>query len=300
MRVWTGLMVAVLLPAQYMPLADVLSRVSEEAEVFRRVAPQTLSQETLTQRSLKSQPRFRPRIGAAADTPVPFQAQYLMREIISEYSFASLRESPNAIHEFRQVTSVDGRRISTPANARHALSLGLRSDDDRARKRMLEDFQKNGLRGAATDFGQLILLFTRREIGNYDFRIEGPDRIGADDALRLGFEQRQGSTSLLVFEGRKVVRSRLEGRLWVRRKDGVPLRIFLRSERVEHGKAHRHEAVVDYASTPFGALAPASVKHEEYVDNLLVTENLFGYTPFQKFGADAEIKFDTAAEAPQP
>ena len=53
-------MVAGLLPGQNLPLDQILSRVSEEAEMFRRVAPQTLAEETLTQRSLKPQPRFRP------------------------------------------------------------------------------------------------------------------------------------------------------------------------------------------------------------------------------------------------
>src|SRR5690349_9732472 len=196
MRAWMGLMAAALLPGQTLPLDQILSRVSEEAEMFRKVAPQTLSEETLTQRSLKPQPRFRPRVGATAKAPPPYKPEYATREIISEYSFASLRAAPGAMHEFRQVISVDGRPVSSAENARHALGLGLRSEDDRARKRMLEDFQKNGLRGAANDFGQLILLFTKRELHNYDFRIEGPTRLGADEALMLGFDQRQGSSSL--------------------------------------------------------------------------------------------------------
>jgi hypothetical protein len=216
--------------------------------------------------------------------------------VVSEYSYASLRESPGALHEFRQVISVDGRRVSTPEKARHTLSLGLNSEDDRARKRMLEEFQKNGLRGAATDFGQVILLFTRRQMDNYDFRIDGNGRIGAEEALTIAFEQRQGSTSMLVFEGRNTVRAKLDGQLWVRRKDGMPLRISLRSEWMELRHTRRHEAVVDYTQTPFGILAPASVKHTEFLDNQLLTENLYRYTPFKKFGADAEIKFQTVPE----
>jgi hypothetical protein len=299
MRVWTGLLAVTLLPAADLPLEQILSRVSEEAEVFRQVAPQTLAEETLTQRTLKPPPRFRPRLGAAAKKPEPPKPVYATQEVVSEYSFATLRDSPGALHEFRQVISVNGRRITTPEKARHALSLGLRSEDDRVRKRMLEEFQKHGLQGAATDFGQLILLFTRRELQNYEFRIEGPARIGAEEALMIAFEQRQGEnqTSLLVFEGRKTVRGKIEGRLWVRRRDGLPLRILMRSEWTVQGRARRHEGIVEYTPAPFGAVAPASVKHSEYVDDQLVTENLFRYSAFKKFGADAEIKFQTLPEA---
>lgn len=297
MRLWLGLMAATALTGQNMPLPEILSRVSEEAEIFRRVAPETLAEETLTQRSLKPPPRFRRR-GATAPNAAPEKPEYLTRQITSEYSFATLRES-GALHEFRQVTAVDGRRVSTPESARHALGLGMRSEDDRARKRMLEDFQKVGLQGAATDFGQLILLFTKRQLENYDFRPDGYGRIGVDQMVVLAFSQRQGSPSMLVFEGRKTVRAKLDGQLWVRRKDGVPLRIILRSQWTEQKRVRKHEAVVDYTPTPFGIVEPASVKHSEFMDEELVTENLFRYSTFKKFGADAEIKFDTLPEQPK-
>jgi hypothetical protein len=277
------------LNAQTLPLADLLSRVSEEAEVFRQVAPKTLAEETLQQRSLLPPPRFRI---AGANKPV--KMEYRNREIVSEYSFSGFKESESGIHEFRQVITVDGRRISTPEKARHALSLGLQSNDDRTRKRMLEDFKKYGLVDAAMDFGQLILMFSKRSIQNYDFHILGSDRLGADQATVLSYDQRQGDPGFLIFEGRKTIRSKLDGRLWVRSTDGLPLRISLRAQWMEQQHTRRHEAVVEYALTSFGAVAPASVKHSEFFDNQLVTENLFRYTPFKKFGADAEIKFDAA------
>jgi hypothetical protein len=221
--------------------------------------------------------------------------EYRTREIISEYSFATLHDSP-MLHEFRQVISVDGRRINTPEQARRSLSLGLKSEDDRARKRMLEDFRKMGLSEAAMDFGQLLLLFTKRELHNYDFRITGSDRLGADEAIVLTFDQRQGDQTMLVFEGRKTVRAKLDGKLWVRKPDGLPLRISMRSQWKEDGHHRVHEAVVEYTPTPFGIVAPVSVKHTEHLDKLLITENLFRYTPFKHFGADAEIKFEASPE----
>jgi len=284
----------VALRAQPLPLSDILSRVSEEAEVFRQLASQTLTQETLEQRALKPPPRFHPRLGAAAaEQPKP---QYQTREIVSEYSFSSLKDAPDQIHEFRQVVSVDGRKISTPEKARHAVSMGLKSEDDRARKRMLEDFQRYGLNGATLDFGQIILLFTKRQLHNYDFRVTGEDRLGADEATMLSYEQRQGPDNFRAFEGRNTVSAPIKGQLWVRKADGLPLRISMLSEWKEQKHMRRYEAVVEYVMTPFGMLAPVSVKYSETADDQLFTEDVFRYAPFKKFGADAEIKFDVLGE----
>lgn len=73
-------------------LPAILSRVSEEAEVFRRVAPQVLAEETLTQRALKGPQRFHPRVGAGAAKPLTPARQ--TREIVSEYSFGALKDAP--------------------------------------------------------------------------------------------------------------------------------------------------------------------------------------------------------------
>jgi hypothetical protein len=164
-------------------LPDIVARISEEAEVFRHVARQVLSEETLTQRALKAPARFHLRIGAAAAKPLPLQT----REIISEYSFGALKDTPESLHEFRQVISVDGKALSTGESARHALALGLASNDDRAKKRMLEEFQKYGLTTAVVDFGPLLLLFTKRQIGNYHFEVAGVDRIGADQVQVIAY-----------------------------------------------------------------------------------------------------------------
>ena len=117
-------------PAQTLP--DIISRVSEEAAIFHHVAPQVLAEETLTQRAVKPS-RFHPRLGAAAAKPTAPDQQ--TREIISEYSFGALKEAPESLHEFRQVISVDGRKVSDQAAARHSLALGLTAESDHARKR---------------------------------------------------------------------------------------------------------------------------------------------------------------------
>jgi hypothetical protein len=279
-------------PAQQPPadqIQSILARVSEEAEVFRANAPKMLAEETLVQRALKPPRRFRPRVGTAAVTaPKP---EYRMREVVSEYGYSSFKGSPNALHEFRQVVTVDGRRVSTQEEARRSLAIGMRSEDDAVKKRMLERFEKHGLAGAAADFGQVLLLFRRRQLRNYEFRVEGEGRIGADAALILTFRQRGGEGSLLIFEKRKAMHLPLAGRLWVRSSDSRPLRVELSSIRKEGEIEIRDEATVDYTVNAHGVAAPASVVHRQFGGATMVVENVFRYSPFRVFSVDATVKF---------
>ena len=271
-------------------LAAILSRVSEEAEVFRRVAPQVLAEETLTQRALKGPQRFHPRVGAGAAKPLAPARQ--TREIVSEYSFGTLKDAPESLHEFRQVISVDGKAISGAASARHSLALGLASADDHARKRMLEDFQKYGLTNAVVDFGPLLLLFTKRQTGNYHFELAGDDRIGADQVKIVSYTQVSGPDRMLVFQGRRAIHQPIQGRIYARVPDGLPLRITIVESRTSGKTIFRDEAVVDYTPNAHGFVAPAAVTHKGFAGDQLMVEDEFRYTIFRKFGADAAIKFD--------
>src|SRR6266849_1311333 len=101
-----ALLQLILLPlaqAQQPDLRAMTARLSEEAEVFARAARAVVSQETLTQRTRKPAPRFHPRVGAGATAPP--REDFLTREIVSEYGYASFKDSPAALHEFRQVIS---------------------------------------------------------------------------------------------------------------------------------------------------------------------------------------------------
>ena len=127
-------------PIQTPQLFALLSRAAEEAEILRQNAPKALTQETLEQRTLMPPSRFRPRIEKPA-TEVP-KPRLVVREIVSEYSVGTLKDSAsNDLIEFRQVTSVDGRKVQSEEKARHFLSIGIKSPDDRVRKRMLEEFR---------------------------------------------------------------------------------------------------------------------------------------------------------------
>ena len=277
-------------PAGGQTLPQILSRVEEEAGVFRHVAPSILSEETLTQRALKAPPRFHPRVGAAATQPP--QPVRQTREIVSEYSFGTLKGAPESLHEFRKVISVDGKTIARAAVARHSLALGLASASDHDRKRMLEDFQKYGLTTAVVDFGPLLLLFANGQEAHYHFELAGEDRIGADRVKIVSYTQTSGPDRMLVFQGHRAIHQPIAGRIYARVPDGLPLRITIVESRQDGKSVYRDEAVVDYTPNAQGFLAPAAVTHKGFAGQQLLVEDEFRYGTFHKFGADAAIKFD--------
>lgn len=283
--------------AQPDTLTRILNRVSEEAEVFAREAPLMISQETLRQHALRSQSRFRPRIGAEALKTHPLV--YQDRILVSEYGFTTLEGSPGVVREMRRVVSVDGKKVESEEKARQSLTLGLKSDSDRAKKKLLQDFEKNGLIGAAVDFGQLILQFRRRNLAKFHFEMKGETRSGPDEVLIVAFRQQDGPGGLTLYQGNDANRAELTGEVWVRKNDFLPVRVSLTTERKDGEIVTRHTAAVDYQRTPFGVLAPAAVKHQEIVNGILKTENRYEYTPFRKFAADAEIKFTEVPEMPK-
>jgi hypothetical protein len=278
---------------------EILSRVAEEAEVFQQNAPKSLTQETLEQRTRMAPSRFHPRIGKAA-TEIA-QPRLVVREIVSEYSVGALQESvDHNLSEFRQVVTVDGRKVQSLETARHALSLGIRSPDDRARKRMLEDFAKHGLVDIATDYGIILLAFSKRGQEKMEFALAAEEQVGADTCWALAWRQTTPAAGMLEFLGNQASRRALEGRLLVRKSDDLPLRIQAWSEHPQNGHVIRDEATVDYIASAHGFLTPASVVHRHVIDGQLITENLYRYQPFKMFGADTEIKFTELTDMPAP
>lgn len=282
-----------------LPQDKILSRVAEEAEIFQENITNSVTQETFEQRATMPPSRFRPRIGSAAtEAPKP---RIQVRQIVSEYSVATFRETGSLdLHEFRQVISVDGRTLQSAATARHALSLGIHAEDDRIRKRMLENFAKYGLVDIATDYGLILLDFTHRGLANIEIRPGQTANIGADLALGLPWKQKSDTGGQLEFAGRRIVRRPLQGILWVRQSDGLPLRIEAWAEYTDNSHTIADRAVVDYVPCSHGFLTPVSVLHRHIIDGRLVTENTYHYEPFKTFGADAEIRFTEVPEMPPP
>lgn len=280
-----------------LPQDKILSRVAEEAEVFQENITNAVTQETFEQRAAMPPSRFRPRIGSAATEPPKPRIQ--VRQIVSEYSVGTFKETGSRdLHEFRQVISVDGRTVQSAETARHALSLGIHSEDDRIRKRMLENFAKFGLVDIASDYGIILLAFTHRGLENMDIRPGQTANIGADLALGLLWKQKTDAGGQLEFAGKRVVRQPLQGILWVRQSDGLPLRIEAWAEYTDNAHKIADRATVDYVQSSHGFLTPVSVLHRHSIDGRLVTENTCRYEPFKTFGADAEIKFTEVPEMP--
>jgi len=278
-------------------LPKFLSRIAEEAEVFRQNAPKVLTQETLEQRAVMAPSRFRLRAGANGASAAP-ATRIQVRQLVSEYSLGVLKDSVSGdLVEFRQVVSVDGRPVQSTDSARHALSLGMQSPDDRLRKRMIEEFAKHGLVDIATDYGLILLAFDKRGLAQMKVGLGGETHIGVDAARAIVWEQTSNAGAELEFRGRTATRRPMRGILWVREPDGLPLRIEAMAETTERQHTFRDEAVVEYILSTHGFLTPASVRHRHLVDGKLMTENLYRYEPFKLFAADAEIKF---TELPEP
>jgi|SRR5579863_8946702 len=274
------------------PTQQMTARLSEEADAFRRLAPSLLGHETLEQKAHKPAPRFRPRIGK--DAQVPPVTLWQDRQVVSEYGFVAFAGDTQTLHELRRVISVDGRSVSDPKKAGDSLAKIITMKDDEREKELLKEFEKYGLVGAVMDFGPILMLFTPREIEHFEFALKGPQLLGASRALVFRYTQIDGPELLTVFEtnsGGKPKRMKVQGEIWVRADNFLPLRITVGVGEGQGVKAVREEASVDYSPTAFGTLAPSSVDHKELRGGQLMVQNAFLYSDFRKFGADAEIQF---------
>jgi hypothetical protein len=288
MRVWILLAVACFTLRADQRTQQLIARLSQEADAFRKLAPDVVGQETLFQRAVKP-PKggFHIRVGANARKPS--EPVWQERRILSEYSFAAFAGEGGAIHELRRVTKVDGRSVQDPKKAQQELAAIVSAEDDKRKKELLEQFEKYGLVGAVTDFGQLLLLFTSGEIAHYEFTYRRVENQGNAHLLVFGYQQIDGREGLTVVDANKAERTvRIGGEVWVREADFIPVRITL----VTSQESVSQEASVDYAMSSFGALLPFWTEHRERRAGKVVAENQFSYADFHKFDASSEIKFD--------
>jgi hypothetical protein len=270
---------------------SLLDRTTREAEAFREKIRFAISRETLVQRSYMLPPHSHIAIGAAA---LPLRPRFILHEIVSEYSAAPLKGSgPPQLVEFRELLTNNGMPAKTPESARRALQQDVQAGDERIRRRILEEFTSLGLVDVATDYGLILLAFTREGLRDLEVTPGDEGFVGAEPARALLWRQTTGGA--VEFRGRKVARRPLEGTLWIRRSDGLPLRISCRLEHPDGKHVLRDDATVDYAAGALGFLTPASVVHRHFVDGEALTENLYTYEPFRLFGAESTIQFTGAA-----
>ncbi len=265
-----------------------LDRLAEEASAFAQAAPNLISRETLRQKALKvGKSRFRPRVEKDA-----LQPEWQAREIRSEYGYAAFGDPPS-IREIRKVLTVDGKTVNENGQALREMVRALQSADDRTRKKLLVDFEKHGLIGTVTDFGQLILLFGRSSQEKYEFSFQAERLTGADWCEVFEYRQHDGPGALTIWDDKGQERPRVNGEIWVSRENYRVLKITLVSTRLDGEVTVRDEASVDYTMGVQGVVVPADLTHREYRNGDMVAENLFTYDPFQRFGASSDVKFST-------
>lgn len=288
MRALTLLLLAVALRADDQT-NKMTARLAEEAAAFVKIAPEVIATERLQQRVIKPPSRFHPRIGTAA-TAKP-QVEWKEHQVVSEYAFSQFGGSEGAIHELRQVTSVDGKKVAEENKAQAALAAAMTAKDDAQKRAMLKEFEKFGLNSAVTDFGQLLLLFSGRDVQRYEFTYRPPKMIGYDRATVWAYKQLDGPETLTLFEPSKSVHLKIEGEVRVRTTDLLPLQITLVTQQGDAPNSVREEAAVTYKMTPFGVLMPSATEHRELRGGKVVMENHFTYADFHKFGASSDITF---------
>jgi len=201
------------------------------------------------------------------------------REIVSWYGFGALRSNPEAVREFRQIISVDGKPSRAAAGWDEFRRILLTRDDDDKRK-LLEDFDAVALGDAPADFGQILLLFTKRHIEDYTFTPQGTGHVGADQVKLFHYVQNAGKQALHLNEGGRPRTIPLSGMVYLRVGDNAPVRVTLVA--VRGGKtAVRDEAEVDYVTPAPGVLEPASLVHRRFIDGQLDIEDRAEYADWR-------------------
>ena len=281
--------------------------LSQQADAFRKIAPDVVGQETLFQRAMKP-PKggFHIRVGASAQKPP--EPVWQERRILSEYSFAAFSGEGGALHELRRVTAVDGRTVQDSKKAQEDLLAIVTAPGDKRKKELLEQFEKYGLVGAVTDFGQLLLLFNSHDVMHYEFTYRRTEMQGVARLLVFGYQQIDGPEGLTVITSQRhaahdpahneaaAQTMRIGGEVWVRETNFIPVRITVVTEQATEQGQIREEASVDYSMSPYGALLPFWTEHRELRGGKVVVENKFSYADFHKFDAASQINFSSVVK----
>jgi hypothetical protein len=266
------------------------ARLASQAQSFAEQLPNLIGTETLEQKSISYATRMRIRVGEAALKPVPPKIRE--RRIRSEMGFVLRGKEAPVWSELRKVIDVDGKQVTAPKKARERLAFGLKSDDERERLRMMEEFMRYGLDGLATDYSLTLLLFRFGDIDKLRFEATGASEFsGAERVNAYRFARGDNEVGVTVFDGKQAVKQPLRGTIWLRAGDLVPLKIQLLSRVVQDKTVIDDEGTVEYQSSRYGAVVPRAVLYQRKVNGVLVLETRYEYKDFQKFGADAELKF---------
>ncbi len=265
------------------------ARLASQAQSFAEQLPNLICTEILKQKSISYSTRMRIRLGEAALRPVAPKIK--TREIRSDLGYSLRGKESPVWFELRKVIEVDGKVVTAAKKARERLRMGLQSEDDNTRLKMLEEFNRYGLDGIATDYGLSLLLFRFGEIDKMNFEAKAVEFLGADQVSVFSFSRTDKGAAVTVFDGTQVTRQPLNGIIWLRQSDMKPLRIKVISVTIEGHTQLLDEGTIEYAASKFGSVLPASVSYSRKVNGTLILETQYTYKDFLKFGADAELKF---------
>jgi hypothetical protein len=259
-------------------LNKALSAICRQASTFWQAASSFTGREALKQKAIvrrRRKPHFRQL------QPPPEETNLKEQEMASYYGFSSFSTAPEALREFRQIISIDEKQLEDPAVARKKLQSLLVSKDDVRKQAVRATFEKENLRGAAVDFGQLILMFIRSRLAQYSFASEKTAMVGTDRALVISFRQIEGNASLRISEPGRKMRIPVQGELYVREEDDLVLRITITVGRLDGTVEIRDEAAVDYSPNPSSAILPVSVLYRRFLNDRLYFENTYRYSDWQ-------------------
>jgi hypothetical protein len=255
----------------------VLHRLAEEADKFERSAHRFAAIETLQQTAYDYGERPRRQQGGT-----PSLGRAKTREIVSQYGFVPVDERGGSLREVRIVLSVDGQPWKRGAKSLEALAKSISANTEKQRRKLLEEFEHFGLRGVATDFGQLILLFSRGHTAWYEFTFKGTDNRAGSAMWVYSYQQLDGGQAVSIHEGKRYMRERIEGELWVEQKTARPFRITIDTNREVNEQQIRDLSSVEYTATANGMLLPAAVKHEQFADGKLLVRDEYSYAEFKE------------------
>ncbi|HYA16517.1 MAG TPA: hypothetical protein VEF06_03580 [Bryobacteraceae bacterium] len=259
-------------------MAELREALSTAAITFSYTAPGLAADESLDQRGRRGFLEvLKGKVPTLKNTDLKLPEEFTQHHVVSQWVLTS---DATGFHETRTAPAIDGISAADVSAIRHAMSIGV-SDSRRA---ALEDYEHAQLEGAITDFSPLLLLFAAPHQSDYEFRLADPDKIGEQPAIVLHYRQLAGTEGLTLFDQRTADREPVEGDIWLRESDLLPLRITLKSRKgLSKNYSIDTAATVDYTPSPYG-LAPAAITERQYLNSKLLVENNLHYSNYHRIG----------------
>lgn len=244
---------------------QLIKALGEDVQAFLRFSSRLVTEETVQHATIGS------------------DAKWTRHSVVSQYSFASPREESRAVREIRQVQSVDGKPVKENRGL-EAVAAAVAAGSDKEKLRLLEQWERYGIKTVATDIGQLLLLFAPESMVNYEFQYQAKRFAGETPVLVFSYSQIDGPGSMTVFKDGVVQKPRLSGEVWVDERTFRLIRVALHTHVPAPKNAlARQDLVVDYAWWPAGCVMPAAALHREYVNGALRVENRYAYAAYRPF-----------------